>query len=366
MIVLAIAVVLQGIQGAGRRWSVPASLPFVIGFLAATAFALEATFPSDWIEMIGVTLVITAFSTGWHVVRTFIGFPVRYLYVLLIPFAHILLSVLVFFPWQLDNMASVYRTANMLALNMIIARELAPGRAPELPSRLLLRAVFLIFAATSALRIIFSSWLPSPLGTATFEVWSMATYNITIVFQAVVTAVLLVAMIREREASISEAIALHDPMTGALNRRALEQHSAKFSFNEQPLTVLAFDLDHFKNINDRFGHSVGDAVICTAVETARSILRKDDVVFRLGGEEFACVLLGVTTDSGFLIAERLCRNFERAGQEVAGQKVEATMSIGVASAAPGTSIALQELIAEADRGLYIAKHQGRNCVAEAV
>ncbi|WP_184516748.1 GGDEF domain-containing protein [Muricoccus pecuniae] len=365
MLVITGALVLPSTRGQGRRWLMAASLPFLVGFLAAAVFGLDYAFPSQWLETVGVTFVIAAFSAGWYVVRNFTGRSARLALALLFPFSYALLSALIFIPWQLEAAEAVYRTAATLVLNGLIARDLAPGRAPELPSRPVLRGVFLIFAVLAAFRIVLSPWLPSPLGAATSQAWSVAAYNFGIVIQALVTAVLLVALAREREAARNEAMSLQDPMTGALNRRALERHGAVVAIGGQPLTVLAFDLDHFKRINDRFGHSVGDAVICTAVETARSVLREDDAVFRLGGEEFACVLRGVTPEVGVSVAERLCRSFEEAGRNVAGQRVGATMSVGIASAPAGAAIDLEDLIAEADRGLYRAKNRGRNQVAEA-
>jgi len=364
MAVIAVALVMPSLRGQGRRWLLTASLPFLIGFLAAIVLAVDYASPNVWLSTLGVTLVIAAFSTGWHVVRGFGDRPARPGWVVLIPLSYAVLNLLVFDPWNLVSLEALYRAATVLGLNLMMAREMLPGRAQDLPSRPLMRGVFHGFAALAALRMVLFAWLPSPLGAAPSQVWSVATYNFAIVTQAIVTAVLFVALTRENAASRSEAMSLRDPMTGALNRRALEQQSASLGSGSRPVTVLVFDLDHFKRINDRFGHRVGDTVICAAVETARGILRKEDLVFRLGGEEFACVLRDVTGEDGFLIAERLRRTFEEDGWEVAGQRVEATMSVGIASAPAGPPVDLNGLIAEADRGLYRAKRRGRNQVAE--
>jgi len=365
MVVIAVALVLPGTRGRRRRWLLAASLPFFIGCLSAATFLAERTFPGPWLETLGIALAIAAYSTGWHVVRGFAGRPANPAWAAAIPLSYAAMNLLVFHPRGLEVAEVLYRAGVMLVLNLLMAREMASGRAENLPSRPLLHGVFSAFAALAALRIALAYWLPSPLGAAPPQAWAVVAYNLSVVTQALLTAMLLVALAREADIFRSDALSLEDPMTGALNRRALKRHGAALTAGNRPLTVFVFDLDHFKQVNDRFGHLVGDTVICAAVETARKTLRKEDAVFRLGGEEFACVLRDVTPEAGFSIAERLCRGFEKAGQEVAGHRVEATMSVGVASAPAGVPVHLDDLIARADRGLYAAKRRGRNQVVEA-
>ena len=122
--------------------------------------------------------------------------------------------------------------------------------------------------------------------------------------------------------------------------------------------MLMLDLDHFKSINDRFGHAIGDEVLRVFANVARSSMRASDIVGRLGGEEFAAIV-PEPMEFAARIAERLRAGFEAAGVTVGGHAIGATVSIGAAtSSEPVTDI--DALIARADAALYRAKHDGRN------
>ena len=127
----------------------------------------------------------------------------------------------------------------------------------------------------------------------------------------------------------------------------------------KPVTVLAFDLDHFKSINDRFGHAIGDDVLKLFAAVASTNMRVSDFVARLGGEEFAAIIRG-SLDEGIAIAERVRVAFESAGRTVSGRYIGATVSVGVAAHVAATNI--DALLARADEALYAAKSGGRNRV----
>jgi diguanylate cyclase (GGDEF)-like protein len=177
------------------------------------------------------------------------------------------------------------------------------------------------------------------------------------------TAFVVVVMAKERVALIHKTAAMTDLLTGLFNRRAfleaanrmIEQRGRK----SQPVSVLMFDLDKFKSINDRFGHAGGDEALKVFASTAAANVRATDVVGRLGGEEFACILPGNAEDAG-LVAERLRAAFQAAGVVIAGHQMGATVSIGVATAIP--PVAIEPLLARGDAALYLAKNNGRNRV----
>ncbi|WP_243312084.1 GGDEF domain-containing protein [Fundidesulfovibrio agrisoli] len=157
--------------------------------------------------------------------------------------------------------------------------------------------------------------------------------------------------------------AQHDGLTGLFNRRHFSELAAQAARQakryKQPLSVILFDMDGFKNINDTFGHAIGDDVLRTAAATCRKVLRQADVAARWGGEEFA-VLLPQTGLAGALeTAERLreCLEGQRAGQ--AGE-LAATASFGVASLTGDEDV--EGLLLRADAYLYEAKRDGRNRV----
>jgi diguanylate cyclase (GGDEF)-like protein len=169
---------------------------------------------------------------------------------------------------------------------------------------------------------------------------------------------------KERTLRAHKSAALTDPLTGLFNRRGLieaarelaEKYAKKAG---KPVAMLAFDLDHFKSINDRFGHALGDDVIKLFAATANSSLRLTDFVVRLGGEEFAAIMPG-TLEDGMVVGERIRAAFEAAAQTVSGRYVGATVSVGVASHESAANI--DALLARADAALYAAKANGRNRV----
>ena len=123
--------------------------------------------------------------------------------------------------------------------------------------------------------------------------------------------------------------------------------------------MLLADLDHFKSINDRFGHAVGDHVLQIFAEVASAKLGPLDLIGRLGGEEFAIVLYDAGRDKGLAIAERIRLSFEDAAAEVDGRPVGGTVSMGMVVAEDGL-LDIPTLLAQADEALYCAKERGRN------
>ena len=174
----------------------------------------------------------------------------------------------------------------------------------------------------------------------------------------------LVAM--DLESARLEALATHDPLTGIANRRRFDeivsQRLAEARAGKQPLAIALLDLDHFKHVNDRFGHPAGDAVLRSAVERWGQAVRGLDLLARLGGEEFGLVLPGADAQRATDVAERL-RARTRAERFRAGREsIAVTVSIGVAVVRPHALASPGRLVLAADRALYRAKHGGRDCV----
>ena len=140
-------------------------------------------------------------------------------------------------------------------------------------------------------------------------------------------------MAKERTELRHRTAAMVDPLTGIANRRSFLQDAAllakRHSADPRPTAVLLIDLDHFKSINDRFGHALGDRVLEMFAETARQSVRASDLLGRLGGEEFAAVLYDTSRDKAVAVAERIRESFAQAAQEVDGRPVCATVSIGL-------------------------------------
>jgi diguanylate cyclase (GGDEF)-like protein len=127
------------------------------------------------------------------------------------------------------------------------------------------------------------------------------------------------------------------------------------------LTLLVVDIDHFKRVNDRFGHAAGDAVIRKVGEILRDCVTAADKVARFGGEEFVVLLRAIGTGEAGSIAERMRAAVEAMAVPRAGQDIGVTVSIGAATASAADTD-LEAIIERADKALYDAKSRGRNCV----
>lgn len=169
----------------------------------------------------------------------------------------------------------------------------------------------------------------------------------------------------EIEAAALRTEVLTDPLTGLLNRRAydqnLEHHLNQWARHKRSFVLILADVDHFKLVNDRFGHLVGDEVLKAVCNRIRSALRRSDLAFRVGGEEFAILLPETTLKSGSEVAEKLRRRVDEDALTLPdGRAVLASISLGVGSPGLETAEALMERV---DRALYRAKQSGRNQVA---
>lgn len=157
--------------------------------------------------------------------------------------------------------------------------------------------------------------------------------------------------------------AMTDPLTGACNRRAfdeaLEALLSSRAFAGEAGCLALFDLDHFKQINDEHGHAVGDEVLINFVALLRATVRDHDLVARLGGEEFAVILVGLSLEQAKAVCERVRKRFEANGTKLnSGRVIPATVSVGMARL--GTGISSEKLLSAADDALYRSKRGGRN------
>jgi diguanylate cyclase (GGDEF)-like protein len=156
-----------------------------------------------------------------------------------------------------------------------------------------------------------------------------------------------------------------DSLTGAYNRKHFEERlAAEVAYSKRhatPLSLLMFDLDHFKRVNDTFGHLGGDHVLRTVGGLVKRTLRVEDVFARYGGEEFAVIARGIDVDKAYLFAERVRITVETAKIEFNGLLVPVSVSLGVASlACCGEGATSEMLVGKADERLYVAKGTGRN------
>jgi diguanylate cyclase (GGDEF)-like protein len=163
-----------------------------------------------------------------------------------------------------------------------------------------------------------------------------------------------------------ERLAMRDPLTGLFNRRYIEQRMdeelARLKRYGVPFSVLLFDIDNFKAVNDTYGHGVGDQVLVAVARGLVSNVRSVDLVARFGGEEFLLLLPSTPDQASALTASRLCQQVAQLpGLEVNGQVLGPVTVSGGATQARADDSSWKAAVQRADEALYLAKHEGKNC-----
>ncbi len=168
--------------------------------------------------------------------------------------------------------------------------------------------------------------------------------------------------LKQQNSSLS-VLASTDYLTGVMNRRMFNEISERYfqtaQKNELHLTLLLLDLDHFKKVNDTYGHQAGDQLLKRFVETLERILNKSDIFARIGGEEFAILLSQINSNDAYVLAERIRKEIENDFITFEGQDIFVTTSIGI-SENRETDTAFENIFSRADMALYQAKSEGRN------
>ena len=211
------------------------------------------------------------------------------------------------------------------------------------------------------------------IGMITFDSYSPGTFGRAhLAFASMLGEQIAQALHNARIFETTHHEARFDTLTGTLTRRALYNEAGKLLSHArrhgESVAVLMFDIDHFKEFNDTYGHSEGDEVLTAIARTCRSSLRPFDIFGRYGGEEFVVLLPRSGEDEAGRAGERLRRNIEKAPLSSTGRRV--TISVGTAvwkhskeadqDTSTQDSSTFDELLRNADKALYEAKHRGRN------
>ncbi len=199
---------------------------------------------------------------------------------------------------------------------------------------------------------------------ARFYVLSQLYFVLPFFVMTVSMAHYLLTQWRSREATILH-LSQTDALTGLYNRRTAHLHLLSLLQESQgmPISAVIVDLDHFKHINDQFGHLIGDRALRCAAQSLRSNLRNEDLIARFGGEEFLIIFKGLGCHSAGRIAERCRQQLEQLNiQDETGQRVPVTASFGVACMLSEAHADPDEVLRQADHALYEAKSGGRNRV----
>jgi diguanylate cyclase (GGDEF)-like protein len=261
--------------------------------------------------------------------------------------------------WDLRMLLS---SGIITAYTWATAYEFWRGRSEPLVSRW--PAIFMFFAhgALYLLRTPFGAMI-APVNNQVFaSVWITVLSFEALLF-TIAIAFILLAMAKERTEHRHKTASLIDPLTGIANRRAFLQDAEvqlkRQATEPRPIAVLLLDLDNFKSINDRFGHAMGDRVLQMFAEVGSGCMRRFDIFGRLGGEEFAALLVDSSRERALAVAEQIRSSFVEVTGMVEGKPVVATVSIGVVISYDAV-LDLSALLAQADHALYRAKDNGRN------
>jgi diguanylate cyclase (GGDEF)-like protein len=330
---------------------------YAVGSVSTFLFAGRGLFPDRL--SIDVATAIAMFGVGlaWNCGRSFNGRPAP----LWVPLAGPLLwFVACQFPGFYDVFS--YRIALAAAMSSLYGLLAAAEfwKHDGLRGRYPVAIVLAFHAVATSLRVPIALSEMAAATQAYRSVWFGPVALESIVFVQVI-GVLLVSLTKERlEARLRDA-ARTDALTGLANRRALLERGvavvAEAARRGRPTAVIAFDLDRFKEVNDRFGHPVGDAVLQAFAAAAVATLRAGDIAGRLGGEEFAVVLPETAAAEAATVAERLMAAFRERAAAVEGCAGGCTTSAGIAASLHSV-LPIETLLASADRALYAAKREG--------
>jgi len=327
--------------------------------IGASAMSLSAT-PEPFIRLpaaVPGALTFLACGMVWNGVRLFQGRRV-------LPFATFIGAALWLglaqIPGMMENGTGEILGALIVPVyTFFIAMELWRERRRTRYSRAAAVVVPCLHAGVFLVPLAMRVFLPDGHNGAWLTIFTLET-----ILYAVGTAFIVMLMVKDHHVHVYRTAASTDHLTGLLNRRGFLENAQtlrkRLAKRGEAVAVLMFDLDYFKSINDRFGHSAGDEVLRLFARVTKASTRLNDIIGRFGGEEFIAIVPG-DIEVADKIAERVRTAFENAGAVIESQPIGATVSIGAASSYDA-AMTVDALIAKADAALYRAKHEGRNRV----
>lgn len=365
------AVTMAGIYAAGMRsralidWAL-AGLGYGIGYLLGHILqTLEVPIPT-WVAA-SLANSLIGFGHGMVLVgvQRYLGHRSWMPLVLLIV-AVMFLSVF-FLPDLRDSLRwrVVLQSGFYVALGLYAGSLLWRARRPGMRRfHRAAAAVILVYAVLLGMRFAYA--LVSPGLTTSFvqDPFQIGLFVVSMIYGYALTMALVLVLFREKQVELSD-LAERDPLTGLFNRLSLEsiaQREMERALDQgTPLSLLLIDLDHFKAINDRFGHQAGDRVLCRAAALIEQVIRDSDFAFRYGGEEFMVLLPGADSAQAERVAERLRVEMDCSDVRLGGAPVKLRASFGVLQCEPGC-MSWDQCIGLVDAALYEAKRGGRNRV----
>lgn len=341
------------IKGVGE-WSYSLVLLFLAGLLSAVHLQLPAS--------VGIALtnimIWSALYLGYFGSQLFFGVKPKP-----VPWMSLVMGVWLVSMWfTLVDPSYVVRlrmsNVLMLLLFTVHARLIFQNRLNSF-SKILTFSVLVVIASIQVMRFVTTFTLPPPISNMDTSPPHLI-FILGFAFSILLISISMILMATDKLRVELEHLATHDSLTNALTRRHLnevcEQEVQRCRRNGRSLALLVMDLDHFKTINDTFGHQAGDQVLIQFVSNVNKLLRQMDQLGRFGGEEFVALLPETSLEEALLVANRI-----RAISSSTDQRPTCTVSIGITTNAQANDD-VQALLARADAAMYRAKANGRNRV----
>ncbi|MFT3807929.1 GGDEF domain-containing protein [Arenimonas sp.] len=344
------------------RWWLAAMLIYPFAF---ALLGLRGQVPDLVSVVFANTLAAAAMSCNAIALRLFYGVPRRILRLAIITVLVMASSAWFVYAWPSLHWRIVATSLLMALLIGSSARAILRRHGPRGAIPLTTAVIFVGGTALIAYRAIYE--LATPLLVDSFfqlppgQNWAFVLLGLL----PVLSTVGFLLMCTERSQQELERAAQLDYLTGIYNRRAIEDLARRAIAASRrhgiPMAMMIVDVDHFKRINDQFGHETGDQALMETVRRLRESLRSEDLVGRLGGEEFVAILPNTDAASALAAAERVRIAFAETPMQFEDDAMTVTISAGVALLAPGDQ-QFSHLLRRADRAMYAAKNAGRNQV----
>jgi diguanylate cyclase (GGDEF)-like protein len=344
-------------------WWILAMLVHPVGFLLIGLRSVV----SDWSSMVlSNTLIAMSFAAFAISLRLFNGSPQRRgrLYALVAATVAIAAWYSIFDP---DEGLRIGATSMLFALLLgSSARSIYRKGAERTVTGHITGSMFLVGTAVMAWRGVTYLFFPETVPYSTFSTnpLQVAAYSAGGLLPVVSTIGFLLMCTEFNQRELARAASL-DYLTGICNRRAIEDLATRSIAAARrhgiPMAMMIVDVDHFKRINDEFGHQAGDVALVETVKRIRDSLRSEDLVGRLGGEEFVAIMPSTDAASALAAAERMRQSFAGSPMLIGDRELLITVSIGVAVLDAQDQV-YSHLLRRADRAMYAAKTAGRNKV----
>lgn len=350
------------VQPAARVWRI-ANLLMACGMIMIVATPLA---PAGFIVPFSNALLLVGIAGFVHALRLFYRRKFKgWLFVPCVVVPPVLYWFTVpapNFPWRILIMSA----ATILLFGAGIVTLHRARKSTVSAASLLLMLIFGIIVLIIAVRgIVFGANIVGVGSLLDASHWANGAFAVTIVLTPIVSTVAFLLMCMERITQQWREAATTDYLTGLPNRLAFTNDAARLiATTKQGVAIAMLDVDHFKQVNDRYGHDAGDAALKSLAASLRVALRAEDVCARMGGEEFALAYRVPDSRAALELAERVRHHIERGTFTVQDESKHITASIGLAFRVVGDDKenVLEPMLKAADGALYAAKSGGRNCV----